>query len=138
MSKTQLNRLTNDLIELNNYIDKIKGKGNFDLLSKLKRKRDFLKSKLVTSSQEEGLAQASPFTHMPSYTMINLKTNEEQDMVLTLSEREELLATGDYKQKLSTAKFASSSTSTLRQAGREWGNFLTKVKKDHPGSTVND
>jgi len=75
---------------------------------------------------------------MPSYTMINLKTNEEQDMVLTLAEREELLATGNYKQKLSTAKFASSSTSVLRQAGGEWGNFLTKVKKDYPGSTVND
>ena len=50
MSKIQLDRLTQDLIELNNYIDKIERKGNLDLLSKLKRKRDFLKSKLVTSS----------------------------------------------------------------------------------------
>jgi len=50
MSKVQLDRLTGDLIELNNYIDKIERKGNLDLLSKLKRKRDFLKSKLVTSS----------------------------------------------------------------------------------------
>ena len=50
MSKIQLDRLTADLIELNNYIDKIEQKGNLDLLSKLKRKRDFLKSKLVTSS----------------------------------------------------------------------------------------
>jgi hypothetical protein len=50
MSKVQLDRLTKDLTELNNYIDKIKTRGNLDLLSKLKRKRDFLKSKLVTSS----------------------------------------------------------------------------------------
>lgn len=50
MSKVQLDRLTKDLTELNNYIDKIKIRGNLDLLSKLKRKRDFLKSKLVTSS----------------------------------------------------------------------------------------
>jgi len=75
---------------------------------------------------------------MPSYTMINLETNEEEEMVLTLSKREELLATGKYKQKLSTAKFVSSTTSTLRQAGGEWNNFLTKVKKDHPGSTINN
>ena len=59
MSKVQLDRLTKDLTELNNYIDKIKTRGDLDLLSKLKRKRDFLKSKLVTSSQGEGLAQAS-------------------------------------------------------------------------------
>jgi uncharacterized membrane protein (DUF106 family) len=50
MSKVQLDRLTKDLTELNNYIDKIKTRGDLDLLSKLKRKRDFLKSKLVTSS----------------------------------------------------------------------------------------
>ena len=50
MSKVQHDRLTKDLTQLNNYIDKIKTRGDLDLLSKLKRKRDFLKSKLVTSS----------------------------------------------------------------------------------------
>ncbi len=50
MSKIQLDRLKKDLIELNSYMDKIKQKGKLDLLSKLKRKHDFLKSKLETSS----------------------------------------------------------------------------------------
>jgi hypothetical protein len=39
--------------------------------------------------------------------MINKKTGEEQEMVLTLAERENLLSKGEWKQKLSTAKFIS-------------------------------
>ena len=40
MSKIQLDRLRNDLTELTNYMEKN------DLLAKLKRKHEFLKSKL--------------------------------------------------------------------------------------------
>ena len=50
MSKIQLDRLKKDLMELDSYMDKVKQKGKLDLLSKLKRKQDFLKSKLETSS----------------------------------------------------------------------------------------
>lgn len=50
MSKIQLDRLARDLMELNDYIVKVRSKGNIELLSKLKRKRDFLKSKLETSN----------------------------------------------------------------------------------------
>jgi hypothetical protein len=50
MSKIQLNRLHKDLIELNSYMEKVRLRGKLDLLSKLKRKHDFLKSKLETSS----------------------------------------------------------------------------------------
>jgi hypothetical protein len=50
MSKIQLERLANDLLELNNYIERVKMKNNVDLLSKLKRKRDFLVSKLESVS----------------------------------------------------------------------------------------
>ena len=46
MSKIQLDRLKNDLLELTNYMEKVKQKNNKDLLSKLKRKRDFLESRL--------------------------------------------------------------------------------------------
>lgn len=49
MSRTQLDRLTNDLTELIQYMDKVKSRGNSELLSKLKRKHDFLKSKLETA-----------------------------------------------------------------------------------------
>jgi len=46
MSKIQLDRLKNDLLELTNYMERVKQKNNKDLLSKLKRKRDFLESRL--------------------------------------------------------------------------------------------
>ena len=52
--------------------------------------------------------------------MINIKTNEEVDMVLSLAEREEFLAKGEYKQKLSTAKFISQTGSTINKAGDGW------------------
>jgi len=49
MSRIQLDRLRNDLLELTSYMEKVKQRGNKDLLSKLKRKHDFLKSKLETT-----------------------------------------------------------------------------------------
>jgi hypothetical protein len=62
--------------------------------------------------------------------MINISTGEEKEMILSLSEREELLAAGEYKQKLTTAKFISSTDGWARkQAGSGWNDVLNKVKK---------
>lgn len=47
MSKIQLERLRNDLLELEQYINKIVKKGNKDLVSKLKRKHEFLSSRIA-------------------------------------------------------------------------------------------
>ena len=76
---------------------------------------------------------------MPSYTMINLETSEEEDMILSLSERDTLLAEGKYKQKLTTAKFVSGVGDTARKAaGSGWNDVLDKVKKGSArGNTIN-
>ena len=67
---------------------------------------------------------------MPSYTMINVETGEESEMILSLSERDALLAEGKYKQKLSTAKFISGVGDTARKAaGSEWNDLLKGIKK---------
>lgn len=50
MSKIQLERLHNDLLELEQYINKVVKKGNKDLVSKLKRKREFLSSRIAEVS----------------------------------------------------------------------------------------
>lgn len=50
MSKIQLDRLRNDLTELEQYIKKVKKKGNTDLVSKLKRKHEFLSSRIAEAS----------------------------------------------------------------------------------------
>lgn len=68
---------------------------------------------------------------MPSYTMINIATGEEQEMVLSLSEREAILSSGEWKQKLSTAKFITGHGDVARRkAGNEWNNFLQKTHKN--------
>lgn len=70
--------------------------------------------------------------------MINLETNEEREMVLSLSEREELLASGKYKQKLSTAKFiAGHGDVARRQAGSGWSDVLGKISKGSPRNNMN-
>ena len=50
MSRIQLDRLKNDLIELDEYIKKVRKKGNSDLVSKLNQKRKFLSSRLANAS----------------------------------------------------------------------------------------
>ena len=50
MSKIQLDRLTNDLSELDDYIDKVRNRGNIDLVDKLLRKREFLSTRLADIS----------------------------------------------------------------------------------------
>jgi len=50
MSKIQLDRLRNDLMELEQYINKVKKRGNNDLVSKLKRKYEFLSSRIAEVS----------------------------------------------------------------------------------------
>lgn len=72
---------------------------------------------------------ASQENIMPSYTMIDKETGEEINMILSLAEREEVLATGKYTQKLSTAKFISGTGSTFNKAGDGWKDVLKKVKK---------
>ena len=72
---------------------------------------------------------------MPTYTMKNASTGELKDMILSLSERETLLAEGEWTQVLSTANFISNATGTLRQAGDGWKEVLSKVKS---GSASNN
>jgi len=50
MSKIQLERLNNDLTDLQTYIDKVAKKGNKDLVAKLKRKYEFLSTKLAEAA----------------------------------------------------------------------------------------
>lgn len=50
MSKIQLDRLKNDLMELDNYITKVRQRGNTDLVQKLSKKREFLSTRLAEAS----------------------------------------------------------------------------------------
>ena len=75
---------------------------------------------------------------MPTYTMINNKTGEETDMILSFAEREELLAEGEYTQKLSTGKLVTSVKGTLSMTSDGWKDHLKQIKKTSgKGNTIN-
>ena len=76
---------------------------------------------------------------MPTYTMKNLETDEVRDMILSLSERENLLATGKFKQELATPGFVTMPGGTLSKTSGDWRNLMTKIKKEAGrGNTVKD
>ena len=76
---------------------------------------------------------------MPTYTMKNVETDEVRDMILSLSERENLLATGKFKQELATPGFVTMPGGTLSKTSGDWRNLMTKIKKEAGrGNTVKD
>ena len=71
--------------------------------------------------------------------MKNLETEEVKDVILSFSERDEMLASGKYEQMLATPKLVSSVQSTLSRTSGDWKNLMTKIKKGSGrGNTVND
>jgi len=65
---------------------------------------------------------------MPTYTMVNVSTGEEKEMFMSMSERDEFLVDGEYKQKLITPTFISQHGSTHNKAGDGWKDVLRRVK----------
>jgi len=75
---------------------------------------------------------------MPTYTMINKETGEAQDMILSMSEREELLATGEYTQALTAPKIVTNVRGTLSMTSDGWKDHLKQIKKTSGrGNTIN-
>ena len=65
---------------------------------------------------------------MPTYTFINVETEEETTSVMSLSERDEFLKDGKHKQKLITPRIVSQSGSTLSKTDDGWKDTLKRVK----------
>lgn len=66
---------------------------------------------------------------MPTYEMKCVSTGEVESMTLTLAEREELLATGEYVQQLATPGFVSQPGGTLSRTSGDWKDLLKNIKK---------
>lgn len=66
---------------------------------------------------------------MPTYTMRNIITGEVEEMILSLTERQQLLDTGVYTQELSTPNFVSMTGGTLSKTSSDWKDLLKKIKK---------
>lgn len=74
---------------------------------------------------------------MPTYIMKNKVTGEIKEMILSLSERQEMLDNGEWEQTLSTPNFVGDTQSTLRKAGKGWEDHLSRIKKNSGrGNTI--
>jgi hypothetical protein len=61
--------------------------------------------------------------------MINKKTGEELDMILSFAERDQLIARGEYTQKLVAPKIVSGIGGTARLTSDGWKDKLREIKK---------
>lgn len=75
---------------------------------------------------------------MPTYTMKNIESGEITTLILSLREREEMLASGLFEQQLATASFVSQTGGTLSKTSGDWKDLLKTIKKGSGrGNTVN-
>lgn len=75
---------------------------------------------------------------MPTYTMKNIESGEITTLILSLREREEMLASGLFEQQLATASFVSQTGGTLSKTSGDWRDLLKTIKKGSGrGNTVN-
>ena len=66
---------------------------------------------------------------MPTYTFIDKKTKEEKEIFCTLAEREEMLKSGNYEQKITIPQFITQHGSTLNKTSDGWKDVLKGIKK---------
>ena len=75
---------------------------------------------------------------MPTYTMKNVDTGDIEEMILSLTEREAILASGKFEQQLATPGFVSQHGGTLSKTSGDWKDLLKTIKKGSGrGNTIN-
>ena len=73
---------------------------------------------------------------MPTYTFKNLETEEVFDKNCTISEMEEMQASGKYKQVIQSPMIVSMRDSWRRHTDEGWKDRLRTIRDAHPGSTI--
>lgn len=66
---------------------------------------------------------------MPTYNMKNAETGEVVVVTITLAEREEMLASGQWVQELAAPSFVTMPGGTLSRTSSDWKDLLKKIKK---------
>lgn len=76
---------------------------------------------------------------MPTYSMKHKETGEVKDMLLSFSEREELLEAGEYEQvHLAAPKTVTHVGSMIGKTSSDWQSLLKDIKKGSgKGNTIN-
>jgi hypothetical protein len=77
--------------------------------------------------------------HMPIYRMTDTETGETKDMLLSFSEREEMLESGKWEQRPATARLVSQVGSTIGKTPDSWKEHMRRLKKrTGVNSRIND
>lgn len=66
---------------------------------------------------------------MPTYNMRNVETGEVSTVTITLAEREQMLASGEWVQELAAPSFVTMPGGTLSRTSSDWRDLLKKIKK---------
>ena len=74
---------------------------------------------------------------MPTYDLKNIKTGEVKEMFLTISKKEEMLASGEWEQKILGAPATVTHTGNIiNKTSGDWKDLLKKIKKGATGNTT--
>lgn len=66
---------------------------------------------------------------MPTYNMRNVETGEVVTVTVTLAERQEMLASGQWIQELAAPSFVTMPGGTLSRTSSDWKDLLKKIQK---------
>jgi hypothetical protein len=73
---------------------------------------------------------------MPTYDMKNIKTGEIKEMFISISKKEEMLASGEWEQKiLSPTALVTHTGNIVNKTSGDWKDLLKKMKKEAGGNS---
>ena len=75
---------------------------------------------------------------MPTYDLKNVATGEVKEMIVSISKKEEMIASGDWEQVfLGVPTLVTHVGSMLGKTSSDWRNRLSEIKK-HSGGNYNN
>jgi len=66
---------------------------------------------------------------MPLYTFRNKETGEEKDMILSISEMQELTAKGEWAQVIGAPNMVTHTGNIINKTSGDWKDHLKRIKK---------
>lgn len=73
---------------------------------------------------------------MPTYVFENIESGEVFEKLCSISEMEEMLASGEYKQRIQSPRIVSVRDSWRRHTDDAWKDRLRSIRDANPGSTI--
>ena len=73
---------------------------------------------------------------MPTYDMKNIKTGEIEEMIISIAKKEEMLASGEWEQKiLGATALVTHTGNIINKTSGDWKDLLKAVKKGSGGNS---